>query len=110
MTITELKSYGVAPIEHTATNLSHKYKYDKNDLDLQANLFADMLLMDAKAFVYQYWEHEKKGYNEMEIIRALSQIFVVPQVAVWRRIRELGLKTEDENVSRRTNSTVEEIA
>lgn len=89
---TDIRTIGISPIEHTATNLSRDYECNESELDQQANLFADMLLMDAKTFVYQYWKYEKQGYREADIIRALAKIFVVPQVAVWRRIRELGLK------------------
>lgn len=86
---------GIKPIEHISTNLSYKYKHNENNLDQQANLFADMLLMDSNEVTRQYRKHEKFGYSEIEIIRSLSKIFVVPQVTMWRRIRELGLITED---------------
>lgn len=60
--------------------------------DEEARKFADFLLMDERTFREGFADLKQDPENrEIDIIRKLAKVFAVPQKAVERRIKELGL-------------------
>lgn len=66
---------------------SHTYRI--NDIELRAIRFADALLMPLTSFKEAYTELSH-NINDLELlIRALSDTFNAPQVAVQRRLKQV---------------------
>lgn len=66
---------------------SHTYRI--NDIELRAIRFADALLMPHTSFKEAYAELSSNINNQELLIRALSDTFNAPQVAVERRIKQV---------------------
>ena len=70
---------------------SHTYRINEpiNDIELRAIRFADALLMPLTSFKEAYTELSH-NINDLELlIRALSDTFNAPQVAVQRRLKQV---------------------
>lgn len=66
--------------------------YVENWKNEEARKFADFLLMDERTFREGFADLKQDPENrEIDIIRKLAKVFAVPQKAVERRIKELGL-------------------
>lgn len=63
----------------------------KQELELEANIFALCLLMPEPLFSLEFEKIKKKTNNEDEIILKLSRVFEVPIFAVTERLRMFNL-------------------
>lgn len=66
-------------------------KTGKNGTENDADYFAACLLMPEQTFRYEYARSSSSRNDDCEIIKGLSELFVVPFESVRRRIDELAL-------------------
>ena len=71
------------------SNNEYSHTYRINDIELGAIRFADALLMPHTSFKEAYTELSHNINNSELLIRALSDTFNAPQVAVQRRLKQV---------------------